>query len=468
MTRHRRERTASSPRQAAGGAKAVPKSVRIGQRGINIIERIVEDMGHLWTPTRPASDAGTDGFIELCDHESRATGQVVQVQSKATLGAFRNETDTTFEFQCDERDLARWLEGNAPFVLIVSRPPDEAYWVPIKSYFSDPQVRANRLVRFDKRANAFNKEASQALHHLAVPRTSGIYTQTPAPRDEILFSNLLPVARYAQRIYSAATGLRVPKEVIAALHEHVEHPRGEWFLKDKRIFSFHDLRNEPWSKVLDAGTVQDFSTDDWALSHDREKMNDFIRLLGESLRDHLGRRGVKSYKRRTGVAAYYFFKGNKDLSPRVVRWRALKKHGERTVFEGHLSKLDPTRIAYYRHLAFLPRFRRIAGNWFLEITPTYHFTKDGEEPDPYREERLSKIKRIEKNAAVFANVLFWGRFIESPDDLFRKGNEFVHFTELVGFPVGFGVNDSEWASQAEEAEKTELEAEGGAELLLRL
>jgi len=104
----------SSPSQgAAGGAKAVPKSVRIGQRGINVIERIVEEMGHLWTPTRPASDAGTDGFIELCDHEGRSTGQVVQVQSKATLGTFRNETATSFEFLCDERDLTRWLEGNA-------------------------------------------------------------------------------------------------------------------------------------------------------------------------------------------------------------------------------------------------------------------------------------------------------------------------------------------------------------------
>lgn len=472
MTRRRRGHQATSaPKPAqglAGGAKAVPKSVRIGQRGINVIERIVEEMGHLWTPTHPASDAGTDGFIELCDHELRSTGQVVQVQSKATLGTFRNETDTSFEFLCDERDLTRWLEGNAPFILIVSRPPDEAYWIPLKRYFTDPAVRAKRVVVFDKRANAFKKEAAQALHHLAVPRTAGIYTQTPAPREETLISNLLPVARFAQRIHGAETSFRVPKDVFTALHKHVEHPRGEWFLKDKRIFSFHNLREEPWSRVVDAGTVRDFPADDWAISHDREKMNDFVRLLGECLRDHLGRRGVKFYKRGKGVASYYFFKATKDRSPRVERWHALEKWAERTVFEGHASKIDPSRTAYYRHLAFLPRFRRIAGEWFLEITPTYHFTKDGEKPDSYREERLSKIKRIEKNAAVFANTLFWGRFIQSPDDLFRKGNEFIHFSELVGFTVGFGVSDGDWASQAEEEEKSELEAEGGAELVLRL
>jgi len=72
-------------------------------------------------------------------------------------------------------------------------------------------------VVFDKRANAFNKEAAQALHHLAVPRTAGIYTQTPPPREETLFSNLLPVALYAQRIYSADTSLRAPKEVLKTL-----------------------------------------------------------------------------------------------------------------------------------------------------------------------------------------------------------------------------------------------------------
>src|SRR6266404_160369 len=151
QTRQRKRRFRARSRISGGVSvkKAVPHSVRIGQRGINVIERIVEEMGHLWTPTRPSSDAGTDGFIELCNHESGATGQIVQVQSKATLGSFRNETDSSFEYLCDERDLTHWMEGNAPFILILSRPPDEAYWIPIKSYFSDPQVRAKRLVVFD-------------------------------------------------------------------------------------------------------------------------------------------------------------------------------------------------------------------------------------------------------------------------------------------------------------------------------
>jgi len=152
---------------------------------------------------------------------------------------------------------------------------------------------------------------------------------------------LLPVARYAQRIYHAQTEFRDPAILFKELQKHVEHPRNEWFLKDKCLFSYHDLRQPPWPEVCDVNTVGDFPADDWALSHDRERMNDFIRLLGQCLRDHLGRRGVRYYHRKKGVRGYYFFKATKDLSARVERWQALRKRGERTVFEAYQSKLDP-------------------------------------------------------------------------------------------------------------------------------
>jgi hypothetical protein len=471
VNRHKRGKSTSFE-QSGGGQprpKGVPNSVRIGQRGINLIERIVEhDMGHLWTPTHPASDAGTDGFIELCDHTGGATGQILQVQSKATHREFVNETATSFEFVCNERDLARWLEGNAPFILVVSRPPNEAYWIPIKKYFADADTRGKRTVYFDKAVHAFNQRASDALRTLALPKAAGIYTQTPAPREETLFANLVPVSRYAQKLFVAETKFRDAQPLFKELEKHVAHPRGEWFLKDERIFTFHDLHQYPWSEICETGSIVDFPTDDWAQSPDRERIYDFVRVLKDCLKDHLGRRGVRFFRRRKDIPGYYFFKATKDLNARIERWRALRQGAERSVFEAHHSKTAPARIAYYRHLAFIPRFRRFAGQWYLEITPTYHFTRDGVELDGYREERLSGIKRIEKNAAVFSSVLFWSRFVSSSDELFRKGNEFIQFTDLREFSVDFGVNDDEWKNRAEEDERRELEQEGGRELLLEL
>ena len=96
----------------------------LGQRGVNLIERIVLEMGFLWTPSGTI-EAGIDGIIETRDFN---TGQVfnsiLQVQSKA-VSQFSNETQDTFEYVCRENDLQYWLGGNAPVLLVVSCPDRE-------------------------------------------------------------------------------------------------------------------------------------------------------------------------------------------------------------------------------------------------------------------------------------------------------------------------------------------------------
>src|SRR5882672_7139209 len=94
-----------------------------GQQGINLIATIVGEMGYLWTPTTGHSDAGIDGYIEIRRTDTNeATNFILQVQSKATAKDWENESSEGFDFRCDERDLAYWLQGNAPVILVVSRP----------------------------------------------------------------------------------------------------------------------------------------------------------------------------------------------------------------------------------------------------------------------------------------------------------------------------------------------------------
>src|ERR1051326_1377731 len=105
----------------------------IGQQGINSIERIVLAMGFVWYPTG-AMEAGIDGIIEIRDANSgEVTNSIIQVQSKATKGPFQAETADGFDYLCEEKDLEYWLCGNAPVILIRSRPDtNEAYWISIK------------------------------------------------------------------------------------------------------------------------------------------------------------------------------------------------------------------------------------------------------------------------------------------------------------------------------------------------
>src|SRR6266571_5128743 len=69
-----------------GGRRARRKSVSrqglLGQQGVNLVERIVLEMGSRWTPSGP-NEVGIDGYIELFDPSSReALGLTVAVQSK--------------------------------------------------------------------------------------------------------------------------------------------------------------------------------------------------------------------------------------------------------------------------------------------------------------------------------------------------------------------------------------------------
>src|SRR5688572_26432351 len=139
--------------------KIVSLEARLGQQGINLIERHVLAMRSTWTPIG-AIDVGIDGVIELCDPTTgEALGQIVRVQGRATEGAWDNDTSDGFTYRCRQRDLDQWLRGNAPVVLIVCRPStDEAYWVSIKDYFRDAARRAKRVVEFSKHANRFHAE----------------------------------------------------------------------------------------------------------------------------------------------------------------------------------------------------------------------------------------------------------------------------------------------------------------------
>jgi len=188
--------------------KSIPRSFAIGQQGINLIEAVVLKMGFLWHPSGPV-EAGIDGTIEICDPQTGAAlNSIVQVQSKATSVSFPNETDTSFEWVCESKDIDYWLNGNAPVILIVSRPATgEAYWVPIKQYFAKPETRSSRKIVFDKRTSKFNENSKLALIDLALPKDSGIYF-SPLLRSEKLVSNLLAVRYFPERLYVAETDFR--------------------------------------------------------------------------------------------------------------------------------------------------------------------------------------------------------------------------------------------------------------------
>lgn len=417
-----------------------------GDRGIALIHSIVGAMGFVWNPT--GLEAGIDGYIEIRDSKTgEMTNFIIQVQSKATEKDFQAENVDGFDYYCDSRDIDYWLGGNAPVILIRSRPTtNEAYWVSIKDYFKDLSKRSTNKVHFDKKENKFDEHCREALVGLAKPNESGIYL-APLPTKEKLVSNLLPVKSFGEKIYIAETNYRSVKTLRDKLQSVAKNTGKEWILKNKQIMSFHDLNEFPWTE-MELGAVEGFFTDEWALSDEIEKKNDFITLLNLSLSQKLYP-NVRFEKDQ----GYYYFAPTNNLSPRKISYKGLIQNTSRVVFQDYRKKKDNNQISHYRHSAFFGKFLRFDNIWYLEITPTYHFTSDGYRIFTYREDQLKGIKQLERNPAVLGQVIMWADYLQEKPDLFsRTSQKFIEFGLLENFEIHTGLDDKTWLKKEENEE----------------
>jgi hypothetical protein len=435
----------SDSARPSGGKKLSEQAV-IGARGVNLIERIVLLMGCGWHPTNQSLETGIDGEIELVDPNTRvASNAVVRVQSRATVRPFTAETETSFEYLCVERDLAYWLSGNTPVILVVSRPhTDEAYWVDLKAYFATAVRRKERKVRFEKASMRFSQHSLGDLQRIGLPKSQGLYS-APLPIRETLYSNLLVVTKLPNRLWLGETDLRAP-ELLGALRER-NAPASEFVLKNKRILSAHDLTSETWKTLVDRGTVEEFPASEWSDSDDKDKRRVFVELLNHCLYARAREIGVA--RRRADNALY--FSATADGVSRKVAFRSVKDASERTVFQAYpYTKGERAgEIAYYRHASCITQFRRYDGQWYLEITPTYHFTSDGQRQHPLAEKFLSGIKRQEKQGAVLYQLVMWASLLRGAEEIdagyFSSSTyPFLQFGPLETFSLDVGIDDKAW------------------------
>jgi len=430
----------------ARGRKTLSQQGLLGQKGVNLVERIVLDMGSRWSPSGP-NEVGIDGYIELFDaSNAEALGRTLAVQSKA-VSKFSAETSDHFDFWCNQRDIDYWLYGNMPVVLVVSRPDSgEAFWIPVKEYFSNPERLATTKVRFSKRDDRFTPHSLSQLAALARPTTQGLYL-SPLPRKERLFSNLLKLERFPQSIWIGCTECRRAGEVWAALRHKGADVAGSWILREKNLVSFHDLSAPAWTTVCDPGTVDSFGVDEWAASDDPDRCRQFVELLNQSLRSQ-----VAPHVRYWPAEDCYAFSGRIQDGTKKRAYGSLKRRSSISVVSKFQSKSADGRLfEWLRHLAFRGQFRRFGGDWYLEITPTYRFTSDGLALERFHEDRLKGIKRLEGNRAVLSAVMFWADLLRPKKDLFDSGNLPLVFGRLETFETDVGLDDNAWGSHEHDA-----------------
>lgn len=401
----------------------------IGEGGVALIKQRVSEMGYIFHDRRV--DHGIDGEIELVSPDGDALNLVVMVQSKASNRSWSYETDDSFQWTADAVDLDYWLGGNAPVIVVLSRPSEGlAWWVDIRAEFSDPRRRAERTVTVDKHAKAFDRSAAGAIMRCGVPRDSGIYLRSP-PRTEIITTNFMPVSSFPSTLYTAPATVRDYAEGWDYLRTVPEHAPG-WLLREGMLLSFANPRDSPLSYLCDGG-VEEHGSEEWADGGDIDTRNTFADLLRRTLvSDHSS--DLQWHQSRR----HLHFRPTANLKPRVVR-RGTGKG--RTVFGPHYSKNDPEKIVYYSHAALGPRFRRIDGRWYCQLGVDYCFTRDGRNESSFADSLLAGIKRLDRHPAVRSWTQTWESFL-LPDLL--TADAMLILAPLLTYKVERGIDDNWW------------------------
>lgn len=371
--------------------------MRIGRAGIDLIALRVGEMGHHWHPGSGDLDTGIDGEIELVDKDQVRNFRI-GVQSKSTEGAWRSESEDGFLYKAKPEDIAYWIGGNQPVLLVCSRPSKgEAYFRNVQQWARDPEARASGLIDFDKRRDRFDGYATDRL--FVVEARDPVVVEPPGPirAPERVKSNLLPIFWQTQAI-----------SVIPAPGEHW----GDWFSKalEAKVARTDLAMREGrlWSltgfelSFLEAIGVDDepdvLPLESYTASDDRNRFN----LLAELVRKTLISVHHAQLRWSPATRAAYF-KLYPDEPERKFKWG---QGSGRTVVKARES-LRHEGLSGYRHEAAEVYVRRLGGEMFVAVTPTYLFTYDGRHLSSFHSEALKKMKTQDRAAAVSQQLRMW-------------------------------------------------------------
>ncbi len=256
------------------------------------------------------------------------------------------------------------------------------------------------------------------------------------------FANLLPLRHFPEKLFVApalCTSRRDGWERLSkrASSKPAQYVPGCWTVYEHNLYSFVDPETSPLKRLIDIGGLDQFDTTEWAFSKDENQRRIFVHLLHRALSDDLWCHGVR-YHRDQEI---YAFIGYPDQEPRRLKYGNLKLRSTATVVAHYESK-DKKGKAYksLRHTAFHARFRLLGDEWYLEINPTYRFTRDGKELDRFHEGRLAGIKRLERNRSVLSQLLIWQATLRAPwtrTDRVRL----LEFAPLASFRFSSGVDE---------------------------
>jgi hypothetical protein len=182
-------------------------------------------------------------------------------------------------------------------------------------------------------------------------------------------------------------------------------------IKDGTFWSFHDPRDAVTSAIVDLDQIDAIDTSMLSLHEDIDEQNNFAFLLRQTLQ-HQMQDDLAWHKENK----LFYFRALEEDRSRTFHYQSAKVKTKAEVVNVAMNPKILDKVSFVRHHAFVPKFEWMMDQWFLMISPTYHFTTNGFTGHPYPDALLSGKKRLENNAALRGQLIMWHRALSMYDE----------------------------------------------------
>ncbi|MER9865464.1 DUF4365 domain-containing protein [Mesorhizobium sp. M0185] len=402
---------------------------------------------------RSRLEAGVDAIVEVMD-KGVPLAKMIAVQVKARhSNAYPSEDDNGFTYLVRSEDLDYWRPSNLPVVIVLYRDADESfYWKEIPRGSGEGE----RRLKFDKKLDRLDADAIDRLAAITVPKAGFGYYIPPLGGGEDALVNMLPIT-FPKEMYVAPT-THSPKDATRILLELDEPARFDWVMKVDTLWTFQDPRKTVCREIVELDQVEAIDTRHLALHEDVDERHVFAHLLRRALGHQFKDLGWDKER------SQFYFRALAANTSRTFAYKSSKQKASSEVVNVALHKADPTRVAFVRHHAFIPRFENLLDEWFLVVNPNYYFTTNGFQPHSYPAELLAGKKRLDNSASLRGQLILWHRFLTrqdgAADDLFAEPTleAQLKFGEPPEVHLATKVPEDVWGSN-----KTKDDGEGNAQ-----
>ncbi len=217
----------------------------------------------------------------------------------------------------------------------------------------------------------------------------------------------------------------------------------DWILSGNQLITFHNLHAEsPLVEFIDKGTITTIEVESYYSQND-DQLRTYKWLLREVLTDHCYGREMEAFRRKKKPYLLRFKNNRKAPRALKTRWIGKKESTKTVIFE--VMNKERSHIVCFRHLAFIPLFELINGEWYLIINPTWSFTNPGGYlPSRYESTYAKGIKEQENNQTVYYLFRFLGYFLSKTGDLFFRDNQHIKIFPPEPFKFSPSLIESKW------------------------